>query len=182
MQKVVGCWAGFLGSGQMPRWLLEDLESPDKTGGGAVIVLRVAGVMRVHVIALNAPGEILEEDFVIEAAAHIDHQRVIDKRVGRAHVTNAGHGMNEGSDLSYIRRQPGAADNVVLPQAIAAIETAAVHNQAETGKAGEREILKGCIPAAITLLVNDVGELAVGDTPVNIPAGQKTVELCCHWN
>src|SRR5205085_1046383 len=113
-----------------------------ETSGGAVIVLRVAGVMRVHVIALNAPGEVLKEDFVIEAAAHVDHQRVIHKGVGRAHVTDAGHGMNKGSDLTDIGGEAGATDNVVLPQAVAAIETAAVHYQAETRKAGERDILK----------------------------------------
>lgn len=73
---------GFLGSGQMAGGWLEDLESPDKTGGCAVIVLRIAGVVRVHVVALNAPGEILEKDFVVEAAAHIDYKRVIDKGIG----------------------------------------------------------------------------------------------------
>lgn len=182
MQKVVGCGAAFLGSGQMPRWWLEDLESPDETGGGAVIVLRVAGVMRVHVIALNTPGEVLEEHFVIEAAAHIDHQRVIDKCIGRTNVTNAGHGMNEGSDLSDIGGESGAANNVVLPQAIAAVKAAAVHDQAEPRKARERNIFKGSIPPAITLLVDDVGELTVGDATVNISAGQKAVKLCRHWN
>src|SRR5436305_4794808 len=138
--------------------------------------------MRVHVIALNTPGEILEKYFVIEAAANVDHKRVIDKGVGRAHVTDAGHGMNERPDLADIGGEAGATDNVVLPQAVAAIETAAVHYQAETRKAGERDILKGRIPAAITLLVNDVSELAVRDAPIHIPAGQKAVKLCRHWN
>src|SRR5437763_9576665 len=127
MQKVVGCGAAFLGSGQMPRWWLEDLESPDEPGGGAVIVLCVAGIVRVHVIALNTPGEILEKYFVIKAAANVDHQRVIHKGVGRAHVPDAGHGMNERPDLTDIGGEAGATDNVVLPQAVAAIETAAVH-------------------------------------------------------
>src|SRR5947209_3616966 len=95
-RKLLDAGRAFWVAVKCPGWWLEDLESPDKTGGGAVIVLRVAGVMRVHVIALNAPGEILQEDFVIEAAAHIDDQRVIHKCVGRTNVTNAGHGMNEG--------------------------------------------------------------------------------------
>src|SRR5437764_11437855 len=58
-----------------------ELESPDNSGGGAVIVLVVAGVMGVHVVALHAPGKILEEKFVIETAASIDNQRVINKRI-----------------------------------------------------------------------------------------------------
>src|SRR5438270_12947238 len=91
------------------------LEPPDKAGGCAVIVLRVAGVMRVHVIALNTPGEILEKYFVIKAAANVDHQRVIHKGVGRANVPNAGHGMDERPDLTDIGGEAGATDNVVLP-------------------------------------------------------------------
>lgn len=97
-------------------------------------------------------------------------------------MANAGHGMNKWPDLTDIGREPGSADDVVLPQAIAAIKSAAIHYQAEAGKARERDIFKGSVPAAITLLVNDVGELAVGDASVNIPAWQKAVKLCCHWN
>src|SRR5947209_1569506 len=105
--------------------------------------------MRVHVVALHAPGEILEKYFVIEAAANVDHQRVIYKGVGRANVPNAGHGMNERPDLADICGEPGAADDIVLAQAIAAIKAATIHYQAEAGKAREREILKGRIPPAI---------------------------------
>jgi len=137
--------------------------------------------MGVHVIALKAPGKILEEKFVVDAAADINFQRVVDEASG-IQVANAGHGVDEGTPLSEIGGDAGAAEDVVLNESAAAIEAADIGDESDAGKAAEGQGLEGAIPSAIALLDDDIAELAVGNAGVNVPAGKKTVKLCRHWN
>src|SRR5580700_12043588 len=89
------------------------LEAPDDSGRGPVIVLRRAQVMRVQIVGLKAPGEILEGKFVIGPAANINQDRVVDKDA-RVHVPNAGHAVHERAPFSDVAREPQAADKIVL--------------------------------------------------------------------
>jgi len=137
--------------------------------------------MGVHVIALKAPGKILEEEFVVDAAAHINFQRVVDEASG-IQVANAGHGVDEGTPLSKVSGDAGAAHDVVLNESAAAVEAAGIGDESDVGKAAEGQGLEGAIPSAIALLDHHVAELAVGNAGVNVPAGKKPVKLCRHWN
>ena len=113
-------------------------EAPDDTGGSAVVVLISAEVVGVHVVALQAPGEVLEEEFVVRAAADVDDQRVVDE-AARVQVTNAGHGMHEGPPLPEVGRQAWAGDRVVLRNVArirCAVEAAGIDHQAEVQESG----------------------------------------------
>ena len=61
-----------------------------------------------------------------------------------------------------------------------AIEAAGIDDDPEVREAGERKGFKGAVPAAIALFIDDVGELAVGDSGVNVSVGKKSIELCRH--
>lgn len=137
--------------------------------------------MGVHVIALKAPGKILEEEFVVDAAADINFQRVVDEASG-IQVANAGHGVDEGTPLSEIGGDAGAAHDVVLNESAATVKAADIGDESDVGKAAEGQGLEGAIPSAIALLNDDIAELAVGNAGVNVPAGKKAVKLCRHWN
>src|ERR1035438_1200535 len=153
-------------------------ESPDNSGGGAVVVLVGAGIVTVHVIALQPPGKILEGKFIVGAAADVDRERVIDEAVG-VYVADASHGMHEGAPFSVGDRKARTADDVILLDP-GAIKAAAIGDQAEAGETGEGNGFVRAGPAAITLLVDDVGELSVGDSGVDVAIGKKSVELCRH--
>ena len=156
-------------------------EPPDKSGRSAVIVLGGAEVVGVHVVSLKAPGEILEGEFVVEAATYVDFNRVIDE-ASRVQVPDAGHGMDEWAEISSIHREAWAAENVVLSNARTAVEATAIDNDANAWKAGEGKIFEGGIPSAITLLDHGIGELRVRNSDVNVSVGKKRIELCCHRN
>src|SRR5579864_2965674 len=113
-------------------------KAPHEPSGGAVIVLVGAGVVAVEVIALEAPGEILEAEFVVCAAAYVDDVRVIDE-AHRIYVTDAAHTLHEGSPLSKVKREPRAGNADVLRYRIvaASIITTAIDHQSEARKASK---------------------------------------------
>src|SRR5579859_1064055 len=156
-------------------------EAPDNTGRRAVVILRGAQIMRVHIVALQAPGEILKEELIVGAAANVDLQRVVNEAAG-VQMTNAGHGVDERPPLSETGREAWAAQRVVLHQAFAAIKPADIRHQSDAWIAAEREGFVGSIPSAIALLDDDIAELRVGNTDVHVSAGKKAVELGRHWN
>lgn len=137
--------------------------------------------MGVHVVALKAPGKILEEELVVDAAANIDFQRVVDEAAG-IQVANTGHGVDEGTPLSEIGGNTGAAEEVVLHESAAPVEAADIGDEPDVGISAEGEGFIGAIPSAIALLDHNVAQLAVGNAGVNVPAGKKAVKLCRHWN
>src|SRR5207248_1839849 len=124
-------------------------EPPDDSGRGAVIILIGAGVMGVHVIALHTPGKILKKQFVIKTATHIDFERIVNESIGRAHMPDTSHRVDEGAQFPHIYRKTRAAEYVVLPNP-AAVETAAIDDKSKMRKAGEGEILERSVPATIT--------------------------------
>src|SRR5579863_1110726 len=114
-----------------------------------------------HVIALEAPREILEEDLVIDTAADVDDDGIVDKAAG-IQVTNSGHSVNErpkAPDGGGIAR-PG--DEVILRDATGSVETAGIEDQTDAREAGEGEGFERAVPSAIALFIDDVGELRVG--------------------
>src|ERR1051326_3356026 len=111
-------------------------ESPDDAGGGAIVVLGGAQIMGMHVIALKAPGEILEEEFVVDAAADINFQRIVNKASG-IQVAHARHGVDEGTPLSKIGGDAGTAQEVVLNKSAAAVKAADIGDESDAGKAAE---------------------------------------------
>src|SRR5579859_681624 len=137
--------------------------------------------MGAHVIALTAPGKILEEEFVVDAATDINFQRVVDEALG-IQVADAGHGVDEGTPFSEIGGDTWAAEDVVLNESAAAVEAADIGNKPDAGKAAEGQGFVRAIPSAIALLDDDVAQLAVGNAGVDVSAGKKAVKLCRHWN
>src|ERR1700742_219900 len=103
-------------------------EAPDDSCGGAVIVLRDAEIVGVHVVALEAPGKILEPQFVIESAAYIDEKRIVDE-ASRVEMTNASHGIHEGTQLADIGGVARPGDYVVLGYAAGSIKAAAIKHK-----------------------------------------------------
>ncbi len=154
-------------------------EAPNNSCRCAVVVLSRAGVARVHVISLESPGKILERKFVVESAANIDEERIVDKSAG-IQVPHADHGIDEGTEFADVGGDPWAADEVVLSNAGAAVKAAGVNDQAYMGKAWEGNGFKRAIPSAIALPLDYVGELSIGNTSVNVSIGQEPVELCRH--
>src|ERR1700681_4070636 len=106
----------------MDRWS----EAPDQSGGSAVIVLRGAAVVTAEVIALQAPGEILEVKFVVGAAAHSDGEGIVDEAVG-IDVADSGHGLHERAPFSVSEGKARAADEDVLSDPLAEIAAAVGH-------------------------------------------------------
>src|SRR5580765_8897483 len=113
----------------------ERSEPPDDSGGCSVVILHGAGVLGVHVIALQSPGEILEPQLVVHTASGVYDQWLIDGSAG-VQVANAGHGMNKWSPFADIGGETRTAHGVVLGFA-AAVEAAAVDYQPEAGQADE---------------------------------------------
>src|SRR5579864_1553716 len=139
-------------------------KAPHEPSGGAVIVLVSAGVVAVEVVALEAPGEILEAELVVRTAAYVDDVWVIDE-AHRVHMTDAAHALQEGAPLSKVKGEPRAGNADVLRYRIvaASIITTAIDDQSEARKASKGKCLEGGVEAVIALLVDDVGELAVRD-------------------
>jgi hypothetical protein len=160
------------------KYVADGSEAPDNSSGSPVIVLVGAVIVTVHVIALQPPGEVLEGKLIVRAAANVDRDRVVDEAVG-VHVPNASHGVHEGAPFSKADGKAWAGEEVVLLNA-AAIEAAAIDHQSEARKAGKGERLKRGVPSAITLLVDDIGELGVGNPSVDVSTGKKSVKLCRH--
>jgi len=153
------------------------LESPDDSGGCAVVVLGRAGVARVHVVALKTPGKVLEGQFVVNAAADINDHGIVGKAAG-IQVADAAQGVDEGAPFPHIRREARTSDTLILGDPGPAIKAARVEDQAKVGESGKRKRFEGTIPAVITLRIYDICELGVGDAGVNVPILQEAVELC----
>jgi len=153
-------------------------KAPDNTSGCAVVVLIGAGVVAVHVIALQPPREILEAKLVVGAAADVDSHGVIDEAVG-VHVSNASHGVHERAPFSIADGESRAGEEVILRHS-AAVEAAAIEHQSDAREAGKRERFKRSVPAPIALLVDDVRELAVGNSGVDVSIGKESVKLRRH--
>src|SRR5260370_9916658 len=96
------------------------LEAPDNSSGGPVIVLIGAVIVTVHVIALQSPGEVLEGEFVIGAAADVDDEGIVDE-AERVHVPNAGHAVHERAPLSNAGGKAWAGPDVALLQPAAIV-------------------------------------------------------------
>src|SRR5260370_27083271 len=113
------------------NWLIpkyyDGLEAPDNSRGCPVIVLVGARIMTVHVVALQAPGKVLEGKFVVCSTADVDGRGVVDEAVG-VHVPNAAHAVYEGPPFSDRDGEPRASENVgLLPPA--SIEAAPIEDQ-----------------------------------------------------
>jgi len=145
-------------------------EAPNHAGGGLEIVLRNSGVVPVKVVALQSPGEILEGQLVISAAAKVQDEGVVDKAVG-SDVTDSGHGLHEGAPFAIVRRETRTADANILRDA-GTVETAAIDRDSEMRVAWKREGLEGGIEAVIALFIDHIGEMAVGDSDIGVAIGK----------
>ena len=132
------------------------------------------------VVALQSPGEILEKKLVVGAAAEIDGDGIVDEAV-RFNVANAAHGMHKGTPFSVNAREARAGKSDILRNT-GAVETAGIEHQSNMRKAREGEGLERTVPAAIALLVDDIGKLAVGNSGVDIAIRKQRAELCRHRN
>src|ERR1700756_2608581 len=99
-------------------------KAPHDSGRCAVIVLRVAGVMRMHVVALHTPGEVLDEEFIVRATADVDDQRAPYKSAG-IQTANTCRRLDERSPPSGIDEKTRASDRLVLGHPLA-IKAAAI--------------------------------------------------------
>lgn len=152
-------------------------EAPDDAGGCAIVVLVGAGIAGMHVISLEAPGEIFERKFVVQTAADVDEEGIVDKAAG-IQVAHTDHGIDEGTEFSDVSGETGAADEVVLSYAGSAIKTAGVNDKTDVRKAWEGKGFERAIPAAIALPVDDIRELSIGNTSVNVSVGKEPIKLC----
>jgi hypothetical protein len=73
-------------------------DAADDSGGGPVVVLVCAQVVRVNVVALHTPGEILEEEFVVHPPADVYCGWVVEV-AARVHPLDAAQAMNKGAPL-----------------------------------------------------------------------------------
>ena len=131
-----------------------------------------------HVVALDTPGEILKSKFVIDAAADVDGQRVIDEATG-VEMADSGHTMDERAPPAEVGREANASEPIVLGYTFS-IETTAVKDQTDSGETGEGEIFRRDVPSFIALLVDDVRKLTVSNSAVDVPTRKKATELCRH--
>src|SRR5258708_291808 len=115
-------------------------EPPHNPGRSAVIVLISAGIMRVHVVALKTPREVLEPELVVDASPDVNQQRPVSKPA-RTQSPDAGHRMYERPPLSHVGRKAWAAGDVVFGFA-APVKAAPVSDQAEVRKTDEWKRLK----------------------------------------
>ena len=97
-------------------------------------------------------------------------------------MPDAAHGVHERAPFPVAEGNTWAAEKDVLRnwRTASAIVTAGIKHNSEARKAGERNRLERALKTAITLLVDDVGELAVRNSNVDIAIGKKSVKLCCH--
>ena len=93
-----------------------DSESPHNSGRRAVIVLSGAGVTGVHVVTLESPGKVLKSQLVVDTAAYVDEDRIVDEAAG-VQVADAGHGIDKGAPSSDIAGEPRTRHGVVLGDA-----------------------------------------------------------------
>src|ERR1700721_468118 len=109
------------------------LKSPDQSGGTAVVALLVAQIARADVISLHPPGKFLEEEFVIDASANIDCQRIVSVSSGLNHL-QASHAVNKRPPLSVGDGKTRTSYEGVLGNAVA-IDAAAVEHESQVGSA-----------------------------------------------
>ena len=95
-------------------------------------------------------------------------------------MADAGHGIDEGTPSADVAGETRAKHAVVLGDAAGAIKAAGIEHETDARKARKRERFEGAVPTAIALLVDDVGELSVGDAGVDVSVGKKAVKLCRH--
>src|ERR1700739_2598633 len=112
-------------------------KAPHDPSRRAVIVLRVTGLVRMHIVALYAPGEVLEEELVVRAPAHVDHHRAPNKSAG-IQAANPAHNLEERAPPAGIGEQTRASHCLVLGNALA-IEAAGVDRNSEVLKTRERQ-------------------------------------------
>jgi len=156
------------------------LEAPDNSSGSAVIVLICAGVVAVHVVALKAPRKTLEAEFVVHATADINKEGIVDEPAG-VQVADASHCLHERTPSADIGGVANATYTIVLFHALAG-EGTDINHETQVRDARKGKVLKGNVQAFIALLVDNVGELAVGDSAVYVSTGKKAIELCRHRN
>lgn len=157
---------------------MDKSETPDDSGGSAIVILIGTGVVTMHVVALDTPGEILKSKFVVDASADVDGQRVIDEATG-VEMADSGHPMDERAPPAEAGREANASERIVLGYTFS-IEATAVEDETESREAGEGEIFGRDVPSFIALLVDDVGKLTVGNSAVDVSTGKKATELCRH--
>src|SRR5579862_458222 len=179
-RKLLDAACGKMGRNPVVQDRKGSSETPDDSGGGSVIVLIGAGVMTMHVVALQPPGKTLQAKLVVDASAHVNEKRIVDKSAG-VQMADPGHGMDEGTPSSDIRRDANTAYTVVLFHAPPG-ECAGIEHKPQSGKARKRQVFEGNVQAFVALLVHHVGELAVGNSAVDVSTGKKAVELCRHRN
>src|SRR5579864_2296250 len=127
--------------------------------------------MGVHVIALHAPGKILEEDLVVHPAADVDHEGPVNDSAGIDPV-NSSHGVNKWTPFFVLHREARTAHEIVVldaAKAVVAVETAGIGDEAEVCKPGERHDFTRSVPAAKALLIDHRRELSVGNSGINVP-------------
>ena len=179
-EKVLGCACGKKGIKPVVQGLLDKLETPDDSGGGAVVILDSTGVVTVHVVTLETPGKVLEAKLVVDPTANVDEKRVVDEAAG-VQVPDTSHAVDEGAPATQVGGEADTAERVVLGHALS-VEAASVDHQPDTREAGEGEIFKRGVPSFIALLVDDVRKLTVGNSAVDVSTGKQAVKLCRHRN
>src|SRR5271157_127935 len=151
-------------------------ETPYNSSRGLIVVLVGGGVVPVHVVALQAPGEVLKPELIVRASADVDGDGIVDKAV-RFYVSNAGCGVNKRAPFPEVRGQARAKNTHVLRDA-GTIIAAGIEYETEVRKADEGEVFRRSFPTTIRLLVNDVCQLGgVRYSAVDISTRQ---ELCRH--
>src|SRR5580704_6349997 len=88
-------------------------KAPDNSRGCPVVGLVGAGIVSTHVVALHPPGEVLEEELVIRAAADVQRGRIVEDAAG-VDALNAAHAMHERAPLAESGGQAKTTKEVVL--------------------------------------------------------------------
>src|SRR5882757_544352 len=139
-------------------------EPPDNAGGGAVVILRGAGVAGANAVALHAPGKIMEVQPIVHATADIDGDRIVSNATG-INFLHSGHGVYEWPPAAERSGEARAGKKVILRDlsgGIVAIEAACVEYHSEVGKTWRRKRFGGGVPASIALGISaSIVELAV---------------------
>src|ERR1700723_189068 len=125
--------------------MCELLKPPDQSGGTAVVALLVAQIARADVVTLHSPGKFLEEEFVVDASANIDCQRIVSVSSGLDHL-QAGHAVNKRPPLSVGDGKARTRHEGVLGDAVT-VDTTAVEHESQMGSARQGHDLARTLPA-----------------------------------
>src|SRR5882672_490434 len=88
-------------------------EAPHDTSRSSVVILCGGQIMRAEIVALQSPGEVLEENLIVHAAADIDCGRAIGVST-RIYFLNATNGVYERAPFAEAGRQARAREKVIL--------------------------------------------------------------------